>query len=617
MSAAGREASSFRVDTRPYPREDANKNEQKRAGLFTDHFCQICGVVLQNRAQRNSHYKSQRHVQNVIFYFQVHREQSALYSKKMKRHVRNSQAHESGLLDRNKHCNLCNMNFNSAIVAQSHYVGKVHAKKLKQLREKRNQVPPSAFQPERVNRRTYFCQICKLTFTSLDMFRKHTQRSGHQIKDSLAINLVKNTKRQDGYQNERANYIKFQKYRKLQSKTHFRRMEENPLEALRSRRMVDSRVSNKILEHRFPFDTCQLNPGLYNKSQAVGNQLPYYSPAHSEKTHDSFQDELEDYIKVQRARGLHPQTCFRKMKENTVDFGHREMFDFGPRRKTCQQSSSFETFHTSQQPYSSSLEEGLLPHWLPAHSQRTYKSFEDELHDYIQLQKARGLQPKSCFRKTVSSSGETPRYTERSDSGPRYKMFEQRLPAESYQSYTSPYRSSQAVENQFLHCLPVHGSKQTLVSYQFTRGYFPEKPVPLSFSHQENKSVPYSSECKVYKHFSSKIHTSDPQESYKWQHQKRQRHVEKGKERPEKEQSKHKRKKSNEDTDLDKDKNIHESKKKEEKIKVSSGKLKHRKKKKSHDVTSEKQPKHKKEKKKRVEERTVEEILWDESILGF
>ena len=37
------------------------------------------------------------------------------------------------------------------------------------------------------------------------------------------------------------------------------------------------------------------------------------------KTCDSFQDELEDYIKVQKARGLEPKTCFRKMTEDYLE----------------------------------------------------------------------------------------------------------------------------------------------------------------------------------------------------------------------------------------------------------------------------------------------------------
>lgn len=66
------------------------------------------------------------------------------------------QVHRSEVADRNKFCDLCNMIFSSPVVAQSHYVGKVHAKKLKQLMEEHDQVSPSGFQPE----------MGKITFTS-------------------------------------------------------------------------------------------------------------------------------------------------------------------------------------------------------------------------------------------------------------------------------------------------------------------------------------------------------------------------------------------------------------------------------------------------------------------
>lgn len=49
------------------------------------------------------------------------------------------------------------MIFSSPVVAQSHYVGKVHTKKLKQLMEEHDQVSSSGFQ----------AKMGKITFTSL------------------------------------------------------------------------------------------------------------------------------------------------------------------------------------------------------------------------------------------------------------------------------------------------------------------------------------------------------------------------------------------------------------------------------------------------------------------
>ncbi|XP_023489387.1 zinc finger matrin-type protein 1 isoform X2 [Equus przewalskii] len=717
MAAAGRGGSSFKVDTRPCLREDMTWNEQEKAERFTDNFCNACGVVLQFESQRISHYKSEKHAQNVRFYFQMHGEQNEVLGKKMKMDVRNFQVHRNEVVDRNKFCDLCNMIFSSRVVAQSHYLGKVHAKKLKQLMEEHDQVSPSGFQPRMGVRittsaestflkphavkpppggikdktmpsssstaldlnnpnkycklcpasfnsplmaqqhyvgkkhkrsearkkfvdkirekplpaksdanafsmRTYVCHICNITFTSLEMFRSHMQGSEHQIKEAIVINLVKNSKKtQDSYQNESADYIKVQKVRGPEPKTCFRKMEESVLETRGYRQVIDSRFRHRMFEGRLPCETFQAYPRSCSISQTVENQLPHCLPAHSKKTYDSFQDELEDYIKVQKARGLDPKTCFRKIRESSMETrGYREV-DSGPRQRMIEQRFSFETSQTYQRPYNISPVESQLHHWLPTHSKRTYDSFQDELEDYIKVQKARGLEPKTCFRKISDSSMETLKYREVVDSRPRHRMFEQRLPFETFQTYPGSYSISQAVENQLPHCLPAHDSKQRLDSMtycQSTRDCVPEKPVPLSLSHQENNSGSYSVESEVYKHLSAEDNTTDHQAGHKRRHQKRRRHLEEGKEKPEKEQSKHKRKKSYEDTDLDKDKSVRERKREGDKVSVSSGKLKHRKKKKSHGVTSEKEErKHKKEKKKSVEEKTEEEMLWDESILGF
>ncbi|XP_059943707.1 zinc finger matrin-type protein 1 isoform X2 [Mesoplodon densirostris] len=620
MAAAGRGGSSFKVDTRPCLREDMTWKEQEKTELFTDNFCNICGVVLQFESQRISHYESEKHAQNVRFYFQMHGEQNEVPGKKMKMDVRNFQMHRSEVVYRNTFCDLCNMIFSSPVVAQSHYVGKVHAKKLKQLMEEHDQVSPSEFQPEMAfSMKTYVCHICNITCTSLEMFWSHMQGSEHQIKESIVTNLVKNPKKPpDSYQDESTDYIKVQKTRGPEPKSYFRKMEETSLEVCRYKEAVDSRSRYRMFEQRLPCETFRTYPGSYNISQTVENQLPHCFPAQSENTYDTFQDELEDYIKVQKARGLDPKTCFRKISKSSLEtHGYREV-DSGPRPRMCEQRFSFETSQTSQRPYSTSPVGSQLHHWLPARSKSSYDSFQDELEDYIKVQKARGLEPNTCFRKGSRSSVETHKYREMVDSRPRYKKFEQRLPFETFQNYPISYGISQAAENQLPHCLPTHDSKQRLDSMTYcqpTRDYFPEKPVPLSLSQQENNSGPYSVESEVYKHLSSENNTIDHEASHMQKHKKR-RHLEEGEEKPEEEQLKNKRKKSYGDTDLDKDKSI--QKREKEGDKVSSEKLKHRKKGKSHGVPSEKEErKHKKEKKKSVEEKTEEEMLWDESILGF
>ncbi|XP_048192923.1 zinc finger matrin-type protein 1 [Perognathus longimembris pacificus] len=617
MAAAGRGDSSFRVDTCPWLREGITWNDQRKAGLFTNDFCHICGVVLQFESQRISHYKSEKHAQNVRFYFQMCWEQKEIPGKKSKMYVERFQMHENDVVDRNKFCDPCNMIFSSSVVARSHCEGKIHAKTRRQLMEECNQVSPSGFQPMMtVHMRTYVCRICRIIFTSLNMFRSHMQGSEHQIKESFVINLVKNSKKiQNHYQDEYADSIKIQKSRELDSTTCFRKMEDSSLET-HGYREVDSRPRYKMLEQKIPFEPFQTYSGPYNNPQALENQLPHHLPAHSE-THDSFQDELEDYIKVQKARGLEPKTCFRNMGENLMNHDYREIMDSGPKQRMGQQRC--DTFHTYQQQYDTLPLEGYLPQWLTSHSNKTNDSFQNEFEDDIEMQKVRGLQSETCFRKIVSISMETHKYGEMVDNRPKQRMFEQRHPFETFQPYMGPYNSSQDVKNQLPHSLPVLDSKRRQESvnhHQYIREYS-EKPVPLSLSQHENNSGSHSVECEVYKHLSLENDMHDRQGSHKHRHQKRKRHSGESKGRPEKEQSKHRRKKSYKDVDLDKDKSIKQNKRGEYKVKISSGKLKHRKKKKSHDASSEKERKHKREKKKYIEERTEEEILWDESILGF
>nr|XP_020732225.1 zinc finger matrin-type protein 1 isoform X4 [Odocoileus virginianus texanus] len=522
----------------------------------------------------------------------------------------------------NKYCKLCPASFNSPLMAQQHYVGKKHKRNeaRKKFVDKIREKPlPAKSDANAFSMRTYDCRICNITFTSLEMFRSHMQRSEHQLKESIAINLVKKSwKPPDSCQDECTDYIKVEKARGSEPKTCFRKMEKGSLEAHGYREAVASRSRHRTFEQRSPCETFWTYPGPYNISQVVENQLPHCLPAQSKKTYDSFQDELEDYIKVQKARGLHPKTCFRKVKESSVEtHGYREI-DSGPRPRMCERRCSLETSQTYQRPYTTSPVESQL---YPAHSKRTYDSFQDELEDYIQVQKARGLEPKTSFRKISDSSVETHKHRKMVDSRPRSRMFEQIPPFETFQTYPGSYSISQAEENQLPHPLPTHDSKQRLDSVTYcqpTRDCFPEKPVPLSLSQQDNNSGTYSVESEVYKHLSSENDTNEHQAGHKRKHQKRRRHMEEGEERPEKEQSKHKRKKSYGDTDLDKDKGIGEGKRDRDKLSVSSGKLKHRRKKKSHGVPSEKEKrKHKKEKKKPVEEKTEEEMLWDESILGF
>lgn len=250
---------------------------------------------------------------------------------------------------------------------------------------------------------------------------------------------------------------------------------------------------------------------------------------------------------------------------------------------------------------------------------KTYDSFQDELEDYIKVQKARGLEPKTCFRKMKEDCVETFGYKEEVDSIPRYIKFDQRLPSGSVQTYPRSCTISQTVGNLLPQWLPAHNSRlgpESRSYYQLTRDCFSEKPGPLNLSQQEYNGNSYSVESGVYKHLASKNSISAQQASHKQIHQMRKRHPEEGRGKPE-ERPEHKGKKGCEKIDLDKHKSIQSNKKETETVRVSTEKLKNRKKK-SREVASKKgEHKRRKEKKEQVKEMTEEEMLWDQSILGF
>ncbi|XP_036038022.1 lysine-rich coiled-coil protein 1 [Onychomys torridus] len=254
------------------------------------------------------------------------------------------------------------------------------------------------------------------------------------------------------------------------------------------------------------------------------------------------------------------------------------------------------------------------------HSNKSYDSFQDELEDYIKVQKARGLEPKTCFRRMRGDYLESCGYREEFDSRPRYSMFDQRLPSGTNHTYPRSCSSSQT-EDRLPQWLPAHGklSLDSLSYCQFTRDSFSEKSVPFNLSQQEYSCGSYSVESVVHKHLSSGHSTIDPQASHRQMHQKRKRHLEESREKEE-ERPKHERKRSSEEMDLNKHRSIQRKKTKAETETLQDGteKLKNRKERKGRDVSSKKEDrKRRKEKKEQGEERTEEEMLWDQSILGF
>nr|XP_012803878.2 lysine-rich coiled-coil protein 1-like [Jaculus jaculus] len=89
---------------------------------------------------------------------------------------------------------------------------------------------------------------------------------------------------------------------------------------------------------------------------------------HSNKSCDSFQDELENYIKAQKARGLEPETSFRRMREDYLRNGrYREEADSRPRYRMFDPGFSSGTIQTH--PRSCSISQ-TVHNRFPAHNSK-------------------------------------------------------------------------------------------------------------------------------------------------------------------------------------------------------------------------------------------------------
>ncbi|MCI4386936.1 hypothetical protein PGIGA_G00068500 [Pangasianodon gigas] len=239
-------------------------------------------------------HQGKKHAQRVRIYLQT------------KKAERNKQIHESGSFqqsvsaDPEKFCELCNMVFSSPVVAKSHYEGKVHAKNTRKSStttsvdarttmssaappvtavedtvetsaqgdgaQEEKESTASASQGVDLSDPDKYCKLCAASFNNPMMAAEHYSGRKHQ----------RNLARQElhsklGEQSEHANSLTCPLCHVTLSSidTYQAHMKGN---------------KHYIKEKKIQDDLCK------------------------KKVYDSFQDELADYIQVQRSRGLEPKT---------------------------------------------------------------------------------------------------------------------------------------------------------------------------------------------------------------------------------------------------------------------------------------------------------------------
>ncbi|VFV28060.1 zinc finger protein 346 [Lynx pardinus] len=99
---------------------------QKNQCLFTNTQCKVCCALLISESQKLAHYQSKKHANKVKRYLAIHGMETLKGETKKLDSDQNSRSK-----DKNQCCPICNMTFSSPVVAQSHYLGKTHAKNLK------------------------------------------------------------------------------------------------------------------------------------------------------------------------------------------------------------------------------------------------------------------------------------------------------------------------------------------------------------------------------------------------------------------------------------------------------------------------------------------------------
>uniref|UniRef100_UPI00358E4502 zinc finger matrin-type protein 4 isoform X3 n=1 Tax=Myxine glutinosa TaxID=7769 RepID=UPI00358E4502 len=96
--------------------------------LYTDTQCKVCNAQLNFESQRVAHYQSRKHANKVRLHEMMNSDEGPTIPKLPSMTSANEELADGE--SRYKYCKLCCMMFSSPVVAQQHYQGKVHAKRL-------------------------------------------------------------------------------------------------------------------------------------------------------------------------------------------------------------------------------------------------------------------------------------------------------------------------------------------------------------------------------------------------------------------------------------------------------------------------------------------------------
>ncbi|NWS47961.1 ZMAT1 protein, partial [Probosciger aterrimus] len=269
-------------------------DEATRKDLFTDTFCKVCRAVLQFESERTSHYKGKKHAQKVHIYIQMQGDK-----RQKKTDGIDFQTDGSEVVDKYKYCSLCNMLFTSPVDALSHYMGKIHAKNVKQFSKEAHmpaqgmQIVPGAEESSsssntrlKFNDPDKFCRLCCASFNNPLTAQEHYSGKKHR-------------------RNEARKKI---------------------LEELGDKAVPAECSTSAIGVGYYICPVCNItltsietyHSHLQGKKHRIKETKLANLMKKPNKTNDSLQDELMDCIKVQEAKGQEPRRCSVKVEEEWI-----------------------------------------------------------------------------------------------------------------------------------------------------------------------------------------------------------------------------------------------------------------------------------------------------------
>ncbi|XP_048392579.1 zinc finger matrin-type protein 1-like isoform X3 [Stegostoma tigrinum] len=321
--------------------------------LFTDNYCRVCCAMLISEVQRTTHYESKKHANKVRSYFQLHKEEGTP-SKKIKtgNAAVGFQDAGTGEVDKNKFCILCNMVFTSPVVAESHYKGKIHAKRLKQLVGEQ----PCVTQPQTVT-----TNVANPPTEERSVQSEQLEKGKQDVAQEAATAASAALDLEDPNRLCKLCNASFNNPIMAQQHYNGKKHKKNDLRRQLMEEMgkeTDSPEKN-VGAGDYPCAICNVTLNSIEQYQChlqgykhhlKENKVVNLVKNTKSKIYDSFQDELDDFIKVQKARGLVPKVSFRKFEDHQEEEDTVNLLSASPPHSPAYPLEGFPTAKPSDLP---------------------------------------------------------------------------------------------------------------------------------------------------------------------------------------------------------------------------------------------------------------------------